>query len=256
MANGAGHQYNSLTLEAKRPLSKGLMFEAAWVWARDIADLNVFQSPENAYDRRRERGVWVDIPTHRITASMIYQLPFGHGRQYFANSPRALNAVFGGWELGAVNLTQTGQFLTPLWSGPDPTGTRYTESSTPARVTIRPNILRDPNLPSDQRSVTRWFDASAFGPPTPGSFGTSSKGVIIGPGSTVTHVSLAKYIGLTERLKLRPEFSAFNIFNHPNWANPRTNITSAPGVISGVVGRNDLDSSGPRTLRASLRLEW
>jgi hypothetical protein len=256
MTNGAGHQYNALTLEAKRPLSRGLMFEVGWVWARDIGDLNIFQSPENAYDRGRERGVWVDIPTHRITASLIYELPFGPGRRFFADTNRIVRGALGGWELGAVNLTQTGQFLTPLWTGPDPTGTAYTESSTPARVTIRPNILRNPNLPADQRSVTRWFDASAFAPPTPGSFGTSSRGVIIGPGSTVTHVSLAKYINFTERVRLRPEFSAFNIFNHPNWANPRTNITSAPGVISGVVGRNDLDSSGPRSLRASLRLEW
>ncbi|HUS06692.1 MAG TPA: TonB-dependent receptor [Bryobacteraceae bacterium] len=254
--NGAGHQYNALTLEAKRPLSKGLMFQASWVYARDIGDLNTFQLPENAYDRQRERAVWVDIPTHRIAASMIYQFPFGHGRHFLANANRAVDTVFGGWELSGVNLTQTGQFLTPFWNGPDPTGTRYSASSTPARVTLRPNMLRNPNLPSGERSVTRWFDATAFGPPTPGSFGTSAKGVIIGPGSTVTHLSLAKYIKFTERLALRPEFSAFNVFNHPNWANPRTNITSAPGVISGVVGRNDLDSSGPRTLRASLRLEW
>jgi len=87
-------------------------------------------------------------------------------------------------------------------------------------------------------------------------FGTSAKGVIKGPSSAVTHVSLAKYIRIYERVQLRPEISAFNVFNHPNWANPGTNITSAPGVISAVVGRNDLDSSGPRTLRASLRLEW
>jgi hypothetical protein len=50
--------------------------------------------------------------------------------------------------------------------------------------------------------------------------------------------------------------TAFNVFNHPNWANPRMNITSSPGRITGVVGRNDLDSLGPRQLRASLRLEW
>jgi hypothetical protein len=140
-------------------------------------------------------------------------------------------------------------FLTPQWSGPDPTGTAFTTSSTPPNVTIRPNILRDPNLPSDQRTVSRWFDASPFAPPTRGSFGKSAKGVVIGPGSSVTHVSLAKYIGLHERMRLRPEISAFNVFNHPNWANPVMNITSAPGVINGVVGRNDLDSSGPRSPR-------
>jgi hypothetical protein len=254
--NGAGHQYNGLTFEAKRPLSRGLMVQGAWTWARDISDLNIFQIPENAYDLRRERGPSVDIPTHRVTASMIAQLPFGKNRRFFSNaSPRA-DTAFGGWELSIVALAQTGQFLTPYWSGPDPTGTAYTDSSTPATVTIRPNILRNPNLPSDQRSVSRWFDPTAFAAPTAGSFGTSGKGVVIGPGSSVWHVSIAKYIRLFERLQLRPELTAFNVLNHPNWANPNMNIRSSAGVIQNVVGRNDLDSIGPRNLRASLRLEW
>lgn len=256
LANGAGHQYNGLTLEAKRTMSKGLFFQASWVWARDIGDLNQFQLPENAYDRHRERAVWTDIPTHRVTASMIYQLPFGKGRRLMSNANGWADAALGGWELSVATLNQTGMFLTPFWTGPDPTGTAYTTNSTPATVTIRPDIVRDPNLPSDQRTLSGWFDAAAFGAPAQGAFGTSAKGVIKGPGAAVTHVSLAKYIRIYERVRLRPEISAFNVFNHPNWANPGTNITSAPGVISGVVGRNDLDASGPRSLRASLRLEW
>jgi hypothetical protein len=256
LANGAGHQYNGLTVEAKRPFAKGLMFQASWVYARDIGDLGPYQSPENAYDRQRERAVWVDIPTHRVSANLLYDLPLGKGRRFLNKANRAVDTIFGGWELSLVSLNQTGQFLTPFWTGPDPTGTAFTSSSTPASVTIRPNILRDPNLPTDQRTVSRWFDASAFGPPVPGSYGTSAKGVILGPGSTVLHVSVGKYIQMYERLRLRPELSAFNVLNHPNWANPSTNITSAPGVISATVGRNDLDSIGPRVLRGSLRLEW
>jgi hypothetical protein len=255
-ANGAGHQYHGLTLEAKRPLSKGIMFQASWVWARDIGDLNQFQLPEDAYNRERERSVWTDIPTHRITAAAVCQLPFGKGRPLMSNANRLVDALLGGWELSPVLLYQTGMFLTPLWTGPDPTGTAFTTNSTPATVTIRPNILRDANLPSGERTLSRWFDATAFTAPSRGYFGTSAKGVIVGPGSSVTHVSLAKYINFNERVRLRPEISAFNVFNHPNWANPSTNITSAPGVISATVGRNDLDSIGPRSLRASLRLEW
>jgi hypothetical protein len=255
-ANGAGHQYNGLTVEVKRPLARGLMFDGGWVWARDISDLNIFQMPENAYDRARERGPSVDVPTHRVTASIIYQLPFGRGRSFLGNTNRAVDGVFGGWELSVVTLDQTGQFLTPYWTGPDPTGTAYTDSLTPATVRLRPNIYGNPNLPSGQRSVSQWFNPAVFGAPTPGSFGTSGKGVIIGPGSSVWHLSIAKNVQLWERVRLRPEFTAFNVLNHPNWANPGLNIRSAPGVIRGVVGRNDLDSIGPRNLRASLRLEW
>ena len=255
--NGSFHEYNGFTAEVKRSIAQGLMFQASWVWARDIGDLGwYYDMPENAYDRKRERAPWLDIPTHRLTGNMLYELPFGKGRKFFANSSRAVNALAGGWELSVVAFYQTGQFLTPLWSGPDPTGTAYTDSASPADVTIRPNILYNPNLPSDKRSLQQWYDPKAFSAPAPGNFGTSAKGVVIGPGSTVWHATAGKYVSLYERMRLRLEMSAFNIFNHPNWANPRMNITSSPGRITGVVGRNDLDSLGPRQLRASLRLEW
>src|SRR5439155_25906592 len=80
----------------------------------------------------------------------------------------------------------------PAWSGPDPTGTAYTTSTTPATVTLRPNHLHNANIPSDQRSLQRWFDPTAFAPPTPGSFGTAAQGVIIGPGISTLHGGMSR----------------------------------------------------------------
>jgi hypothetical protein len=152
----------------------------------------------------------------------------------------------------------SGQFLTPTWTGPDPTGTAFTSSGTPANVTIRPNQLRDPNLPSDERTTSRWFDPTAFAAPTPGFYGTSAKGVIKGPGSNIVDVGFGKSFFLGESMRLRADLTSTNFFNHPNWANPNTSITSSDqvGVISAVGGVSNLDASGPRAFRASLRLEW
>ena len=272
VTNGAGHQYNSLNLEVKRRFASGLLYDFSWVWARDIGDLeggNVpsntleYQAPENAYDLHRERTVWEDIPTHRVTGDFIYALPFGKGKRWL-NGGRLSNLVFGGWELSAIYAFSTGQFLTPLWTGNDPTGTFNTSSSTPAQVTIRPNISSDPNLPSSQQSVAQWFNVKAFGPPTPGQFGTSSKGVIVGPSEWIIDSGLAKNFVITERVRLRGEFSGTNILNHPNWGNPGLNITSigAAGVITntgygnGTTGGTGLDSSGARAFRLGLRLEF
>jgi hypothetical protein len=125
-------------------------------------------------------------------------------------------------------------------------------------VTIRPNHLHDANLPADQRSVNRWFDASAFAAPTPGFFGTAAKGVIKGPGVNVWDAGLAKYFALWERARLRWEMTATNFFNHPNWSNPATNIStvSQVGVISGAAGSHGLDQPGSRGFRMGVRLEW
>ena len=59
--NGSGHQYHGLTAEAERQFASGLYYQSSWVWARDIGDLERGESPENAFDRRRERAVWADI---------------------------------------------------------------------------------------------------------------------------------------------------------------------------------------------------
>ncbi|MCL5743177.1 MAG: hypothetical protein M1541_04490, partial [Acidobacteria bacterium] len=251
-SNGAGHQYNSLTLEAERRFTNGLAYQLSWVWARDIGDLERGQTAENAYDRTRERSVWLDIPTHRVTGNLIYELPLGRGARGMKG------ALLKGWEWTSVYSLYSGQFLTPQWTGPDPTGTAYTSSRTPASVTIRPNQLRNANLPEAQRSSARWFDVSAFAPPTAGWFGTAAKGVIKGPGSAIVDAGLAKHFTITERLRLRWEMTATNFFNSTNFNNPGVNITSVAGagVITGAGGEQGLDAGGPRSFRTGLRLEW
>ncbi len=258
ISNGAGHQYHSLTLEAERRFANGLGYQVSHVWARDIGDLERGESPENAYDRTRERGVWLDIPTHRFTTNLIYELPFGKRKRFLAAPSRLLNAFVGGWELSTVLSYYSGQFLTPQWSGPDPVGTAYTTSRTAPVVSLRPDHLRDANLPSGQRSVNGWFDVGAFSGPRAGSYGSAAKGVIKGPNSTTWNAGLAKHFDLSERFQLRYEVTVTNLPNHPNWNNPNTNISSAAqvGIISGVGEVSTLDADGPRNFRMGLRLEF
>jgi hypothetical protein len=155
--------------------------------------------------------------------------------------------------------------LTPLWTGPDPTGTAYTTTAAPATVTIRPNILSNPNLPAGQQSVNRWFNPAAFAAPTPGQFGNSGPGVILGPHLNVWDAGLFKAIKPVERVTVRFEITGVNIFNHPNYNDPTTNISQAGniGVISGVGGASTvsgasspLDPSGGRAFRTGLRVEF
>jgi hypothetical protein len=261
--NGAGHQYHGLTAEAERKMARGLYFQTSWVWARDIGDLERGAAGENPYNRARERAVWPDIPTHRFTTNLYYRLPVGKGRSLLGSANRVTNLLVGGWDISTIYSYHSGQFLTPFWSGPDPVGIAFTGSRTPANVTLRPDLLRNANLPEDQRTVGRWFDASAFGDLSAGlgRFGTSAKGVIHGPGVNVWHVGLYKSFFFTERTLLRWEATATNFFNHPNYSNPATNISQRAnvGVISGVGGVNGSstgDQPGARAFRMGLRFEF
>jgi len=258
VTNGAGHQYHALTTEVERRMSRGLYFQFSWSLARDIGDLERNEAPENAYDRRRERGVWSDIPTHRVTANCVYELPFGKGRPFLNGANRVANAIAGGWEISAIFNYNSGEFLTPLWTGRDPAGYAFTANRTPALVTIRADHLRNANLPASERTTARWFDTGAFGAPQNGAFGTSARGVIKGPDVRLFHSSLAKSFSFGERLRFRLDLTAMNSTNHPNYNNPATNIsqTAAVGVITGIGGISALDQVGSRVLRTGMRAEW
>jgi hypothetical protein len=258
--NGAGHQYNGFTAEANRHFAKGFYYQASWTWARDRYDLERGDVSEDPYDRQRERAVAMGIPTHRVNLNFVYQLPFGKGRK-FGNSSRLLDAFVGGWEISGVYSRFSGQFLTPLWSGPDTTGTAYTTSATAPIVSRRPDVLRDPNLAADQRTVQRWFDVSAFAAPKAGQFGDAAKGIIKGPGVNVFSSGVAKAFHIRDRMTLRAEITGTNIFNHPNWSNPAVvvNALQSSGIITGVGGVNGGatgDAPGVRVFRTALRLEF
>jgi hypothetical protein len=254
-SNGAQHQYRSATLYLRRSFSRGLWYQAYYTLARDIGNLDNDTATEDAFNLRRERGVLQDQPTHRVYASLIYALPVGKGQRYLSNAGRLLDTILGGWQLADNSVSESGYFITPAWTGPDPTGTRYTASSTPPTVTIRPNILTNPNLANPSRA--QWFNTAAFAPPSPGAFGTSAKGVIKGPGLESLGCSIQKYFPIHERLQLRAEFMASNALNHPNFSNPDTNISNlgTVGVITAVTpGR--ADNFWPRQIQMILRLLW
>jgi hypothetical protein len=264
LTNGAGHQYNGFTAEVKRRGGRGLTYQLSYTLAKDIGDLERGQAPENAYDRQRERGPWIDIPKNALTGNVIWDLPIGKGKRVLSNANPLVNAIAGGWSTSLIYTFHSGRYLTPMWTGADPTGTAYTTAA-PANVTIRPNILSNPNLPSSQRSVNQWFNLAAFAAPSPGQFGTSGPGVIIGPHENVFDFGIFKSFIVKERLRIRWEITATNILNHPNYNDPTLNISQVGnvGVISGVGSASQvsgasspLDPSGPRAFRTGLRVEF
>jgi hypothetical protein len=254
--NGAGHQFQSLTFEAERAYKGGLYWQSYFSLARDIGDLDDGGAPEDAYNRRREKSVWPDIPKYRFNFNSVYALPFGKGRSLFSSVNRVVSAVISNWELGGIYSFQTGTFLTPSWTGPDPTGTRFTASATPAQVTIRPDHLRNANLADG--TPDRWFDPTAFGPPILGAFGNSAKGVIVGPGWNIIHGSLHKYFNFTETMRLRIGCTTSNVANHPHYTDPATNISTPATVarITGVRALGDVDKGQPRVFQLTVRLDW
>lgn len=255
--NGAGHQYHGLSFEAERRMLNGLHYQFYYTLAKDIQDLERNEAPEDAYNRARERSTWGALPRHRFQSNVIYDLPVGKGRPFLSNMGRVSNAIFGGWQLSGIYIYETGGAITPFWTGPDPTGTRFTNTRARPVVTLRPDRIADGRI--DNPTVNRWFDVGAFAAPQLGRFGTSGKGVLYGTPVNVLHGTIAKVFHVKERMRIRVELLANNAMNHPNYLDPNTNISQAAtaGVITQTMNRNaKFDSAIPRELQAQLRLEW
>jgi len=263
LTNGAGHQYNAMTAEVKRRGGKGLTYQLSYTLAKDIGDLERGASPENAYDRLRERGPWIDIPQNMVTGNLIWDLPMGRGHALFGKARGFANLLASGWSTSLIYTFHSGRHLTPLWTGPDPTGTAYTTSATPASVTIRPTCLGSSNISNP--TIYQWFNPSVFVAPFAGQFGTCGNGIVTGPIVNIWDAGIFKEVAYKERLRIRWEMTAVNILNHPNYNDPQLNISSA-GTVATITGvgsssnvsgaSSPLDPTGARAFRTGLRLEF
>jgi hypothetical protein len=86
--------------------------------------------------------------------------------------------------------------------------------------------------------IAQYFNVEAFVPLNSvprGIYGNAARGLIYGPGNVGTDFAVLRYINLGEdaRLQLRGEF--FNAFNHVNFGNPNTTVSSTSfGRITGA----------------------
>jgi hypothetical protein len=159
----------------------------------------------------------------RFNFHFVYDLPFGKGKPWLANNP--LRYVVGGWTIAMVGTWQSGP--------PETVTTNTNNCNCFSAGAHRPDVLRNPALPSDARTVAQWFDTTAFAQPAAYTFGNAAVGIVRGPGLVNFDSSIVRNFRVTERVhtEFRGEF--FNAFNHTNLGNPATALGAATfGVIS------------------------
>jgi hypothetical protein len=96
--------YNALQLRAEKRFSHGYTLNVAYTYSRAM-DALTFLNPS---DTKPWYGLSDNDRPHRLVVSSLYELPFGRGRRFGANVPRAFDAVMGGWQLNGVFAMQSG----------------------------------------------------------------------------------------------------------------------------------------------------
>ncbi len=242
-SDGASN-YDSLSFQATRRVGM-VTFDSHWTWAHGMTNYLNLENPYSPLLWSRDF-----FAKHRVVLNTIWELPFGHGRRFLNALPGAADQILGGWKLVWVAYLQTGQYFSPTFSGSDPSNTN-TSGGLPDRIC-------DGNLPPGQRNVDRWFDVGCFAVPPKGRFGNSGMNILEGPGMHVHNVTLLKQFRITERLKLDYMVMAGNLFNHPNFMQPTTNVT-VPSGAGRVYRTPDLYSgerAGARMIEMRVRLQF
>lgn len=280
---GANTNFNSLQVEVNRRFAKGLSYTGSYTLAKALGD-NAGPSPSgfagetgggrvtNSYNRAGDRGDIYAYRRHRAVINLVYELPFGKGRQFMSTANRLADSVIGGWQLSSIITLQSGPFLTPTVSVGDPSGTLAT-----SRGAQRPDRIGAADGSVSNPTASQWLDRSAFFCPgrTPGAanqydcvvgvvpgrdiapigrFGNSGVGIVVGPGTFSWNLGMMKQVRLTERLNFRLEGSFTNATNRNNLGDPVLNVNdNAFGVIRGA---RSVDFGGGRQGQVGARLQF
>jgi hypothetical protein len=138
-----------------------------------------------------------------------------------------------------VVYTQDSEIRCPLGTGDWQLSTIFTASTgSYGSVTVgknlsltginsdRPNLVGDPTLSKDARSLNNWFNKAAFVDNATGAYGNSQPGIIQQPGRWNINANLTRTFNIREGQKLDFRAELFNVLNHTNWGSATTSMNS------------------------------
>jgi len=237
--NGETSNTQQLQLAAERRFSSGLSFGIQYSWTKTLDGSLYDQSlPTVPNNIRLDRGNDPMIRQQYVIANYVYQVPFGRGRRFGSSMPKVVDAVLGGWETSGIVTLASGLPFSVTF-----------DSSVQGWPSSRANIVGNPGVAHP--SLTQWFNPAAYAVPAPFFYGNSAPNSLFGPGFSNWDTAAMKNFAVWERLNLQFRAEFFNALNHPNFANPNSDISVASrvGTITSTTG-------SPRVVQFALRLEF
>jgi len=226
--------YNGLLLKFQRRFANNFSFLNSYTFGKSMDYASDNESGiTNAYDLQYNWGPSDYDVRHTLSSSWIYELPLARGKLY------------GGWQLSGILYLRGGLPLTIAQTqGVQSTGTGN-----------RPNRICDGNL--SHPTIDKWYDTACFArtPDITGTYGDERRGVIRGPGSFNIDASLVKNTKIG-RFSTEFRVEAFNVLNHPQFANPNTTFDNAAGgTISAMLSSPSCSLCGTTERQVQLGLK-
>jgi hypothetical protein len=222
-SSGSHSILNQGNLQVIRRLAHGVSGSASYTLSKSMDDSPslgggatvVAQDPNNLaaeyalsnFDRR-----------HQFAGNLFIELPFGDNRRWLHNGG-FFGKTFGDWSAQFSFTAQSGTPLTARAVGAASSVAQGASGALRADYTGAPISIEDP-------SVAQFFNTAAFAVPSGGTFGDSTRNMIIGPGSHQLNAQFTRDIRLGGPKALTLNVLANNLLNTVIWGTVDTNINS------------------------------
>jgi hypothetical protein len=251
--------YNALQVRLQKRMSHGVNFQASYTLSKsqDTGTGNGHGSGidtyQNAYDPAVNYGLSNFNATSTFVGQVVYELPFGTGRQFALHG--VADQIAGGWRVSSVFQWHSGTPFNPVIQGSVAEGIDPgLDSSFSAGSTLYPNLVGNPKVSNP--TLGEWFNPAAYANPAPGTFGNSGRNSLIGPTFFNADFSIGKSFRLPrEGMRLEIRADMYDVFNHTNFANPDANVgytsngvlaDTTAGTITSPVGGQRIIQVGAR----------
>jgi hypothetical protein len=237
--------YDAFQVEIKRRMGS-FMFDAHYVVQRNVLN---FLDTENPYDVTSHWANEAGTRQQYFVATSTWNVPVGRGKRFLRNASKSADLIVGNWEIHTISYLGSGLPFSPSFSGSDTSNT--------GTFGGLPDLVGNSD-PAGGRTHQMWFNPAAFAVPSAGRFGNAEPNSLLGMRLSAHHLSIIKKVRITERVTYTLTTMFTNIFNHPMFNAPLSNI-SAPGAgaFTSVVGLLGASERGfPREIVFKGRFEF
>jgi hypothetical protein len=217
----ANSTYHSFQLSWNRRFENGFTVLGSYVFSKAIdqesndGNSGLGSQSSNPFNWATDKGLANFNVRHRFLTSFIWQMPF------FQRSKGFTRAVLGGWAVNGILTLQTGlPFSVTAGQDRSLSGVGLDRADVVGPVATY-------NDHSNGSKVAQYFSTSAFALPALGTFGTTGRNILTGPGLQNLDAGLFKDFHLTERMRFQIRWEVFNSLNRPPFQNPTASLSSS-----------------------------
>ncbi len=273
-SNGGQNWYDSMQVDVRRRMARGLLVQANYTFAKSL------NSQQISWRVPRAKQVGSTLP-HAFKINWVWDLPFGRGKALFNSFDGILGKLIDGWEFHGTGRMQSGNLINlgnvqlvgmTLQELQQSVGVRFNDATKVAYY--YPQDIIDNTIKAFNVSATTTTGySSAFGVPegryiAPAGLNGCIQVVsgdcaplntyIRGPRFTRYDLSLVKRIAITEKANFEFRGEFLNAFNFVNFYGTTctTSAQTCGQVTSAYQDRNQTQDPGGRLIQFVARINF